>query len=883
METVGFFDDDELDGVEAQETLGSDACSKCGLSKGCVTPMMGFAGEGGKGILIVAESPSAADDISGAPLEGETGQWFAGKLKRLGININRDCWKTNAVACHAAKAKNNTPTKSQVKYCSTRLRKTIDELKPQFIWLMGTDAIYSYYHDRIDNISVNRFAGLCIPDMKRKAWVLPMYHPSFAFNKEKDAHFQMFYDKQLEHAIKCSKSYVEPEAMPIDNVRILKKFEDVVAVLYKVLEVRPEKFAFDYETTGLKPYRDDHKIASVGFCYEYDLAYSFPYQYRDHFTQKERTIIADLWHKIMSDPDIKKIAANSKFEDMWTREFFNVSPENMYWCTMNAAHILDNRKSFSGLKFQSLIRWDIPEYDKSIAKYLKSDKDTPFNRIMEAPLNELLLYDGIDSLLTFNLYEEQEEEFRKYPKMRAAREFFMEGLYSFCDLQENGIPLNRQYYLDQDVELIKQIEEMETSLHEFPEAQRFLRERGRPINFGSPQDKADLFFNIMGLKSIKPTGGGGQSVDASVMEELDTPLAKEITAISKLKKIHGTYLGQFNREIDDDDKLHPFFDLHTTSTFRGSSSRVNFQNIPVREQKAMTITRGGVIPSLGNMLTDFDFGSMEVRIIACYTQDENLMAYINDPSTDMHRDQAKELFSFTDKQWDFMVSLDKQNHTKHAKDVRFVAKNDEVFALFYGSYYGSIARGVFPKLKKMTTGYCNMFEHLRDVGIIRSLATAEEDFERHVKHVEKKFWNRFKGVKAWQEKMFKSYLEKGYIEQLFGFRTGGYLSKNDICNYNIQGTAFHCLVWVINKLIKAMEEREMNSKIIGQIHDCCLGDLVPEEKHDWCHLSNQIATIDIRKEHPWIIVPLDIEFEGTEVNQPWSTKEEFLLESLTKH
>lgn len=883
METIGFFDDDELNGVEAQETLGSDACSKCGLSKGCVTPMMGFTGEGRKEILIVAECPSEADDISGAPLEGETGQWFKKKLKALGININRDCWKTNAVACHAAKAKNNLPTKSQVKYCSARLRKTIDELKPKFIWLMGTDAIYSYYHDRIDNITVSRFAGLCIPDIKRQAWVLPMHHPGFALKKEKDAHLQMFYNRQLECVVKCSKSYVIPEEMPIDNVRIIKTFEDVVAVLIKVLEVKPEKFAFDYETTGLKPYRDAHRIASASFCYEYDLAYSFPYQYREHFTQKERTTIADLWHKIMIDPDIKKIAHNSKFEDMWTREFFGVSPVNMYWCTMNAAHILDNRKKFCGLKFQALVRWDIPEYDKSISKYLESDKGNPFNRVMEAPLNELLLYGGIDALLSFNLYEEQEEEYRKFPKMRAAREFFMEGLESFCDIQENGIPLNRQYYLDQDVDIAKQIVDMEASLHEFPEAQRFLRERGRPINFGSPQEKADLFFDILGLKSIKPTAGGGRSVDAAVMEELDTPLAKEITTISKLKKIHGTYLGQFNREIEEDDKLHPNFDLHTARTFRGSSSNPNFQNIPVREQMAMEITRGGVIPSLGNSLDDFDFSSMEVRIIACYSHDENLIAYVNNPATDMHRDQAKELFGFSDKQWDYMYSLDKQNGTKNCKDIRFVAKNDEVFALFYGSYYGSIVREVFPKLKKMITGYCSVFEHLRDVGIIRSLATAESDFERHVKHVEKRFWNRFKGVKAWQEKLFKSYLEKGYIEQFFGFRTGGYLSKNDICNYNIQGTAFHCLVWVINKLIKAMQEREMRSKIIGQIHDCCLGDIVPAEEHNWCHLSNQIATIDIRKEFSWIIVPLEIEFERGVIDEPWSKKEEFLLKSLTKH
>jgi DNA polymerase I-like protein with 3'-5' exonuclease and polymerase domains len=175
----------------------------------------------------------------------------------------------------------------------------------------------------------------------------------------------------------------------------------------------------------------------------------------------------------------------------------------------------------------------------------------------------------------------------------------------------------------------------------------------------------------------------------------------------------------------------------------------------------------------------------------------------------------------------------------------------------------------------MQIGHTNMFEHLRDKGVIYSLASAEQDFEDHVKKVEKKFWDRFKGVKAWQEKMFKSYLEKGYIEQLFGFRTGGWLSKNDICNYNVQGTAFHCLVWAVNRLRLEMRERAMRSMIVGQIHDCCLSDNVPSESQAWYNLSHRIATKDIRDEFPWIIVPLDVEFERTEIDQPWSTKKEF--------
>jgi DNA polymerase-1 len=867
---VGFFSDEELDTVGLNGP-GSGECDKCGLASGCKTPQMGYTGEGGKGILIVAEAPSDSEDQSGKPMTGETGEWFRDKLKAKGINLDKDCWKTNAVGCHPANLKDKKPTKNHIKHCRPRLMKTIEELKPKFIWLMGNDAIYSYYNHREDNTSCDRWRGLCVPDPDKKAWILPLYHPQYAIRMSKDDHFQATYDRDLSHAIRCSRSSEVPEHMDIKGAKILKTFDDVMDQLEKVHDLRPDKFAFDYETTGLKPYRAGHRIATASFCYDYDTSYAFPYQYRQHFTTAQQTEIADLWCDILEMKGIHKIAHNSKFEDMWTREIFGIDIANLWWCSMNTAHILDSRTEFSGLKFQALIRWGTPDYDSSMEKYIKAAGKNVYNKVMEAPLNDLLLYNSIDSLLTFRLQEEQQEDLKNLPKMESARQFFMTGLNVLCNMQENGIPLNRKYYVDQDVTIGKRITEMTNNLYNFPEAQKFMRARGRQINFNSSPDLADLFFKILDLPKGKLTAGGADCVDKDVLAGLNTPIAKEITKISKLDKIKGTYLGQFNREIEDDDKLHPFFDLHTTNTFRGSSSCPNFQNIPVRDTEAMNITRGGIIPTMGNILDDWDYGSMEVRIIACITHDPVLMKYIEDPTSDIHRDQAMELFCFNKAEWDHMVSINKKN----PKDIRFHAKNGMVFALFYGSYYRSIARTLFALLKELNTGECTLFEHLRSKGIIRSLSSAAEDFENHVKRVEQKFWNRFKGVKKWQEKAFASYLEKGYIEQMFGFRVSGWLTRNDICNYPVQGTAFHCLVWSIHRLDYQMKEEKMHSKLIGQIHDCCLADVVPTEQDRWDAMSYNIATKEIREVHPWIIVPLDIEFEKTEVNAPWSTKKEF--------
>ena len=60
------------------------------------------------------------------------------------------------------------------------------------------------------------------------------------------------------------------------------------------------------------------------------------------------------------------------------------------------------------MKFQAYVRFGTPDYDSEVEPYLKSpDSNTP-NRVMELVRDEtlfrkLLLYNGIDSLVTYRL------------------------------------------------------------------------------------------------------------------------------------------------------------------------------------------------------------------------------------------------------------------------------------------------------------------------------------------------------------------------------------------------------------------------------------------------------------------------------------------------
>jgi uracil-DNA glycosylase family 4 len=859
MKVKPFFTDEEFGSVPVNESQDS-VCMECGLYKGCISPKMPVTGKGKKEILIIAEAPGKTEDEQNKQLIGDAGKLLRGRLKDCGMDLDEDFWKTNAVICRPPK--NRKPKRKELKCCKPNYVKIINELKPKFIWLVGAAAIESYYMDHFADedgtvLTPTRWRGLCIPDQMSGAWVLPMFHPSFALRNEKDNLLQSQFDRDIGFATSQLNRKPPKFIHPEKRVTVLKEFDDVCENLDKLIYNPPEFLAFDYETTGLKPFNEGHKIACVGYTFD-DCAYSFPLEY-PHFTSKQVNVLKKMWGEVLRN-DSYKIAHNLKYEEVWSRVIIGSVVQNWHWCTMNAAHILDNRKKFTSLKFQSFIRWGVGQYDKSIAPFLKDKTGSGFNKVMEADLDDLLLYNGMDALLTMKLYREQYNEMPV--SMMKANDFFIDGLIALADVQINGIPAKRKYYEKTDKDLEDRMKEIIKELLTSKEAKKFEKEMGREISLTSDYDMRDLFFKILKCKPSKSTETGLPSVDAMSLRALSLPFANKLIELSQLDKIKTTYIGQFLREINDDGKLHPFLDLHTVQTYRSSAAGPNIQNIPVRDPVAKQYTRSGLFPSKGNLLLDFDYGALEVRIIGACTGDSQLVGYINDPSTDMHRDQAMQLFRLS--------------KTEVTKMLRFHAKNGFVFAEFYGSYYRSIAMSLWETMKReqlKTTSGVNIFDHLMDNNVIGH-ENDYDKFENHVKKVEQDFWDRFAGVKKWQKRNWDFYERNGHVELATGFRCSGYMKRNDLANYPIQGPAFHCLLYSLININDELKRRKMGTKIIGQIHDCCIFDCVPSEKKDVKELSTEIATQKIRKDWKWLNVPLILEWEETKVDESWYSKKE---------
>ena len=63
-----------------------------------------------------------------------------------------------------------------------------------------------------------------------------------------------------------------------------------------------------------------------------------------------------LLKKILEEPSIGKAAHNLKFEDVWASIILEVKIQNWKLCTMNLAHIFDNRSLITSLDYQMYLK-----------------------------------------------------------------------------------------------------------------------------------------------------------------------------------------------------------------------------------------------------------------------------------------------------------------------------------------------------------------------------------------------------------------------------------------------------------------------------------------------------------------------------------------------
>ncbi len=455
------------------------------------------------------------------------------------------------------------------------------------------------------------------------------------------------------------------------------------------------------------------------------------------------------------------------------------------------------------------------------------------------------------------------------PVDREAYQLMQDGALALAQVEETGVRIDVPYLKKTIVKVTRRIDSQTEKLEQSDVFKEWKKKYGRKANLGSRPQLGQILFEELGYENVGKTTTGRYSTAADNLEKLDIPFVKQLIAVEKLKKLRSTYLLGVLRETVDG-ILHPFYNLHLARTYRSSSDSPNFQNLPIRDPQLAKLLRRAFIPRKGRILVEVDYERVEVNVGACYHLDPTMLNYISDPSTDMHRDACMECFKLTQEQ----VS----------KGARSLTKNQFTFPEFYGSYYPNVARGLWDGIDSFSATRADgmgLKECLAEQGITRLGACNPKQpaengtFERHIQEVERCFWDvQFAVYAQWKKDEFAEYQRKGWMKSLTGFVYQGIYKRNKVANYKIQGSAFHCLLWSLIRVVRWLRKSKMKTRVIGQIHDSLLLDVVKDELDDVLAGVRRITLDELRKAWRWIVVPLGIDIEGSDRN--WFEKKELL-------
>ncbi len=327
---------------------------------------------------------------------------------------------------------------------------------------------------------------------------------------------------------------------------------------------------------------------------------------------------------------------------------------------------------------------------------------------------------------------------------------------------------------------------------------------GEEFNINSPKQLGVILFEKIGLPVHKKTKTG-YSTDISVLTKLKkfSPIIDSIISYRTYTKLHSTYYEGLKQalKLKDDSKIHTIYQQALTKTGRLSSKEPNLQNIPIRTEDGK-ILRKVFVPSEGNVLLSFDYSQIELRVLAELGDVKNLKkAFLE--QKDIHEETAKLIF----------------NKSDISKSERSIAKAIN-FSIIYGKTPWGLAEDLHISLFKAKEFIDNYYANYEE---IRTYMDKNQEFAKENGYVKTRF-NRLIYINE-----IKS---NNYQTREFG--------KRIAMNAPIQGSAADILKIAMVKIDKEFTKQAIKSKMILQIHDEIVLDVLKSEEEKVTNIVREI-------------------------------------------
>ncbi len=352
--------------------------------------------------------------------------------------------------------------------------------------------------------------------------------------------------------------------------------------------------------------------------------------------------------------------------------------------------------------------------------------------------------------------------------------------------------------------------------------EKIYRLAGEKFNINSPKQLQVILFDKLGLPRGRKTKEG-YSTDVEVLSYLAAghELPAEILSYRSMAKLKSTYIDALPLLVNKETgRIHTTYNQTATATGRLSSSNPNLQNIPVRTLEGKRIRQAFIAPP-GRIIVSADYSQIELRVLAHLSDDPALIdAFLS--GEDIHNRTASDIFGVFPE----MVNTEMRRQAK---------------VINFGVLYGMSAFGLS-----------------KELGLNQKMAQAYIDG----------YFDRYKGVKNYLDKILSEAREKGYVTTLMKRRrfipelTSNVAAVRQFAermavNTPIQGTAADLIKIAMINISRQFKEKGFSSSMIMQVHDELVFEVPETEKDDVMAVVKREMEEAVR-----LIVPLKVDISS---------------------
>ncbi|HPS63226.1 MAG TPA: DNA polymerase I, partial [Bacteroidales bacterium] len=355
-------------------------------------------------------------------------------------------------------------------------------------------------------------------------------------------------------------------------------------------------------------------------------------------------------------------------------------------------------------------------------------------------------------------------------------------------MEAEGVRVDPVTLRDYSGELEKEIVVLEAAIH---------ADAGQTFNVASPKQLGEILYDKLKIvENPKQTKTKQYSTSEDVLVKMEHrhPIIRKILEFRSLTKLKSTYIDVLPALVSPrDGRIHTSFNQAVAATGRLSSNNPNLQNIPIRTEKGREIRKAFVPRNDKYLLLSADYSQIELRIIAHLSGDKGMIGDFRD-GLDIHAATASKVYG---------VPIDSvtREMRRNAKMVNF------------GIIYGISAFGLSERL-----------------GIPR----------REAADIIGQYFEKYPGIKAYMEETIASARRNGFVETMMkrrrylrdihsGNATVRSFAERNAINAPIQGTAADMIKIAMINIFREMEQQNMRSKMILQVHDELVFDVHRDE------------------------------------------------------